>query len=316
LDLVNAKIDLEGDNLWVLNSKNFNHASSERRVGVSHGRARRAAITSFSTPCSPDEDKTCLITHSKKQKATRRKRNSDSSSIKLTEAQRWVVETVNTIKVSPRTKTMVVGKIKFPKHDVAPHLVCVEPTQMPFEGVLAARGLSPVLSSENRSGEARVTSRCLRTNHLAYDRKSELVHIMLVKLSGEEIVLPEATVVGRAEEISPSLVAAINADTNPAAERDVRERTHVNTVADETKFRDYVNQVLGHLPKQDREVMEPVLIKCRHVFHLYEDSPFPGTDLVEHMIVTGEARPIRKAPYRIPFALWEEMESPVRDMLH
>jgi len=98
-------------------------------------------------------------------------------------------------------------------------------------------------------------------------------------------------------------VAAINADTNPADERDARERTHVNTMADETKFREYVNQVLRHLPKQDREVMEPFLRKYRHVFHLYVDSPFPGTDLVEHRIGRGDARPIRKAPYIVPFAL-------------
>jgi len=103
--------------------KNFNHTSSERRVGVSHGRARRAALNSWSTPYRPDEDKTCLINHSKKQKATRRKRNSDSSLITLTEAHPCVVQTVNTIKVPPRTKTKVVGKIKFPKHDVAPNLV-------------------------------------------------------------------------------------------------------------------------------------------------------------------------------------------------
>ena len=65
-NLANAIIDLEGDNLWMLNSKYFNHVSSERRVGVSHGRARRAALTSFSTPYNPDEDNSCLITHSKK----------------------------------------------------------------------------------------------------------------------------------------------------------------------------------------------------------------------------------------------------------
>jgi len=128
---------------------------------------------------------------------------------------------------------------------------------------------------------------------MAHDRKAELVHIMLVNFSGEEIVLPKATVVGVAEEVSPSLVAAINADTNPADERDARESTHVYSVAGVTKFREYVNQVLGHLPKQDREVMEPVLRKYRHVFHLYEDSPFPGTDLVEHRLLTGDARPIR-----------------------
>jgi len=111
LNLVNAKIDLEGDNLWMLDSRNFNHASSERRVGVSHGRAHRAALTSFSTPHRLDGDKTCLITHSKKQKATRRKSNFGSSSITLTEAQPWVAETVNTIKIPPRTKTLYIRMI-------------------------------------------------------------------------------------------------------------------------------------------------------------------------------------------------------------
>ena len=38
---------------------------------------------------------------------------------------------------------------------------------------------------------------------MAHDRKAELVHIMLVNFSGEEIVLPKATVVGVAEEVSP-----------------------------------------------------------------------------------------------------------------
>ena len=77
-----------------------------------------------------------------------------------------------------------------------------------------------------------------------------------------------------------------------------------------------MNQVLGHLPKQDREETEHVLRIYWFVFHLYEDSPIPRTNLVEHRIVTGDVRPIRKTPYRIPFALREEMENQVRDMLH
>jgi len=46
-----------------------------------------------------------------------------------------------------------------------------------------------------------------------------------------------------------------------------------------------------------------------------EDSPFQGTDLVEHRVVTGDARPIRNVPYRVPFALRDEMETQVKDML-
>ena len=36
---------------------------------------------------------------------------------------------------------------------------------------------------------------------------------------------------------------------------------------------------------------------------------------MEHRIITGDVRPVRKAQYRVPYALREEMESPVRTML-
>ena len=61
-------------------------------------------------------------------------------------------------------------------------------------------------------------------------------------------------------------------------------------------------------------MIEPVLTKYMHVFHDEEDNQFKGTDLIVYRIITGDAKPIRKAPYRVPFALREEMESQVRDM--
>jgi hypothetical protein len=61
--------------------------------------------------------------------------------------------------------------------------------------------------------------------------------------------------------------------------------------------------------------MEPLLTKYRHVFHQENSYDFKGTDLVEHRIVTGDAKPIRKAPYRVPFALRQEMQNQVNDML-
>jgi hypothetical protein len=61
--------------------------------------------------------------------------------------------------------------------------------------------------------------------------------------------------------------------------------------------------------------MEPVLRQYRHVFHDESSNHFQGTDLIEHWIITGDAQPIRKAPYRVPFALRDEMERHVREML-
>jgi hypothetical protein len=138
---------------------------------------------------------------------------------------------------------------------------------------------------------------------------------MLVNFSCEEIVLPKATVVGVAEEISASVVATINdseTTTDIPKRGDCKE---VHTVGAEKKFKEYLQGVLGHLNRQERAVMEPVILKYRKVFHDAEDHRFKGTDLVEHRIITGGAKPIRKAPYRVPFALREEMENQVKDMV-
>jgi hypothetical protein len=43
--------------------------------------------------------------------------------------------------------------------------------------------------------------------------------------------------------------------------------------------------------------MKPVLRKYRHIFHAEGSNDFKGTDLIEHRIITGDAKPIRKAPY-------------------
>ena len=48
---------------------------------------------------------------------------------------------------------------------------------------------------------------------------------MLANFSKEEIVIPKATVVGVAEEISPTLLAAINDDARPADKRNETKRT-------------------------------------------------------------------------------------------
>jgi hypothetical protein len=72
---------------------------------------------------------------------------------------------------------------------------------------------------------------------------------------------------------------------------------------------------LGHLTKQERAVLEPILQNFRHVFYDNEDAKFKSTNLVEHRIITGDTRPIPKALYRVPYALRDEMERRVTDML-
>ena len=134
---------------------------------------------------------------------------------------------------------------------------------------------------------------------------------MLANFSQEEIVMPKATLVGVAEEISSCLVAAINDGDGPGNpphdKRRKNGRRDIYTVAQEAKFKRYLDSTLGRLSKGETAVMEPVLTKHMHVFHEDEDNQFNGTDLVEHRIITGDAKPIQKAPYTVinvlPFGL-------------
>jgi hypothetical protein len=133
---------------------------------------------------------------------------------------------------------------------------------------------------------------------------------MVANFSHEQIELPKATILGLAEETPNSLVAAINDRETTNFSRGDRKRSRSDAVETDPLFEQYLQDKLGHLSQEEWAVVEPVLTKYRHVFH-----DFPGTDLVEHRNVTGDIKPIRKTPYRVPFALRKEMEDQVHDML-
>jgi hypothetical protein len=138
---------------------------------------------------------------------------------------------------------------------------------------------------------------------------------MIVSFSHDIIELPKASVLGVSEANTKSLVAAINdagASNSKCKGKTGREGSKVTT---DPTFRQYLKGKFEPLAGEERSVMEPLLMKYRHVFHQEGSNDFKGTDLVERTIGTGDAKPIRKAPYRVPFALRQEMENQVNDML-
>jgi len=44
-------------------------------------------------------------------------------------------------------------------------------------------------------------------------------------------------------------------------------------------------------------------MKYAQAFHEEKTNDFKGTQVIEHQILVGDAKPIRKAPDRTPFAL-------------
>ena len=127
--------------------------------------------------------------------------------------------------------------------------------------------------------------------------------------------MPKGTILGIAEETSASIVAAINDEEISNFRSTEKTCRKVYMVVNDSSFKQYFQDKLGHLSHAERSVMEPILEKYRHVFHEEGSNDFRGKNLVEHKIITGNAKPIRKTPYRVPFALRKEMEGQVQNML-
>jgi len=80
-------------------------------------------------------------------------------------------------------------------------------------------------------------------------------------------------------------------------------------------FKKYTDEKLARLSHAEKKIMEPVLIKYAGIFHDDEDNYFKNTNVLVHKIETGDATPIKKAPYKTPFALRQEMNRQVQKML-
>ena len=136
--------------------------------------------------------------------------------------------------------------------------------------------------------------------------------VMVTNFSDEALTIPKVTVLGIAEGISGSLVDKINArsETNliePA--KPPRKRKNENL------YNKLLHGKLEHLTPAEREHIEPILIKCAHVYHDEESNDFKRTTVIEHYTPAGDAQPIRRPRYRTPYALRDEMEQQVQKML-
>ena len=97
---------------------------------------------------------------------------------------------------------------------------------------------------------------------------------MLANFSGETLIVPIATVLGIAEEVSEDLVNRVNAesvsDTNSPA-RSPRKRKN------EHLYSHLLQGKLDHLKPEERRYHEPVLMKYAHVIHDESTNDFRGT---------------------------------------
>ena len=73
-------------------------------------------------------------------------------------------------------------------------------------------------------------------------------------------------------------------------------------------------QIGVQLTSQERDQMEQMLLARSDVFAL-SDEELGETDLVSHIIDTGDAKPVKTLPRRLPYALRAELEEEMRKLM-
>ena len=82
-------------------------------------------------------------------------------------------------------------------------------------------------------------------------------YVMVVNFSHEEIEFPKGTVLGVAEESSASIVAAINEEGTSNFRSTKEKHRKVNMVVNDTSFKEYLQDKLGHLSQQKGQLWNP-----------------------------------------------------------
>jgi len=115
----------------------------------------------------------------------------------------WLVKAKENITIAPRCRHIVTGIVESGKEQKLSPLVCIEPVQIPIEGILPARPLWRVEHPEHV-----MTS---QDDRKPTGRLHSCACVMLANFSDEAVTIPKATVLGVAEGISESLMGKINA---------------------------------------------------------------------------------------------------------
>jgi hypothetical protein len=121
-----ADLNLEKSQLRLLSGTKCNDGFESQRTRQAKGKASHGALTVFlrqNGDCSHEEPvaKVRKVEEKRKQESKNRPLEMEFRE------ESWIVKTTETIKLAPRVKQIVVGKLQMPKCWESPELVSVEP---------------------------------------------------------------------------------------------------------------------------------------------------------------------------------------------
>ena len=133
------------------------------------------------------------------------------------------------------------------------------------------------------------------------------VPIQVVNLSLEEVELVKQTYVGVASPIQVQGTQKLEGYNVSTIRRE--------STARQGDFDKYLREKLAHLKGEERSLLELALRQYEHLFYGLKSEELGCTGQVEHSIETGDARPIKRNHYRIPYALKPVVDEHIEEML-
>jgi hypothetical protein len=182
-----------------------------------------------------------------------------------------------------------------------------------------------VAREESRNNEHRKSGTSVdedRDDRVKTGRTESTAKYCLLKLLNtrkQYLELGKNTQLGQAEPLRCTPASGMRFDSRPQ-EKDGVADGKINSISgrnprERREVEDELNLKLNHLTKQEKQALFPVIKEYLDLFCNEKTGVLPSTTKGCHEIRTGDALPIKKNPYRVPYALKDEMRCQLDEML-
>jgi hypothetical protein len=236
------------------------------------------------------------------------------------------VTTLESTILPPMSQVLVVAKLRNTRELNLPSEVLTEPCEIGISGIYVARSLSKVFTKEEfiaqRETEIMGTS---PSNVLINNQNNENIknnsnsgycYMKLLNTSTEHVSIRKNKLIGFVEDLYKGTENYDDTGNHKVLDSCGTIYTvHKESLRTVEEIRETCKQKLSHLDKEEYEIIAPVLEEYIDLFSDVDTGRLPCTTKGCHEIRTGDALPIKKNPYRVPYALKDEMKRQLDTML-
>lgn len=243
----------------------------------------------------------------------------------------WLAVLPQPVRLEPRSIVVTRAKIVDQQHRIEPKTsikgwAYAEPIEIPHRGIYSARTVSKIFTSSDLVDITRRTVHWPRKNlddaSTSGQRTKETTYCtaQLVNTSQEGITLPAGTRIADIHDAKEDDVIEYIAEDEGNYPHVLKTNKYPRHLDPQVKEQNanvprLLEDKLTHLTQKEKNIIRPALMEYQDLFKKTEEGKIPRTDFGYHEIDTGSAAPIKRNPYRIPYALRDELKNQIDEMV-